>query len=168
MVEQQTPSVLTLNYSANDGSGSGVASKTCTMDGATTLAGHGLDSGQVINLLLELALGSHTFAVNAVDRVANNMAATVTFNLIVTAESIKGDVNIFVGNGMIKDPGTGTSLLAKLNTAADARAAGNCNKASNLYHAFVDAVQAQSGQGIDPVAAAIMIADAQYLIANCP
>ena len=38
--------VLRRNYSANDGTGSGVASTTGSLDGSTTLSGHGLDSGQ--------------------------------------------------------------------------------------------------------------------------
>src|SRR5262245_41465843 len=39
---------LILNYSANDGSGSGVATLTATLDGSGTLAGHGLADGQQI------------------------------------------------------------------------------------------------------------------------
>ena len=40
--------------------------------------------------------------------------------------------------------------------------------ASNIYRAFISGLQAQSGNHVDAVAAAIMIADAQYLIAHCP
>ena len=82
--------------------------------------------------------------------------------------SIKEDVNIFTALGLIKDPGIPTSLLAKLDAAADARARGNCAQASSLYQSFVNALEAQSGKGVDPTAAAIMIADAQFLIAHCP
>ena len=60
------------------------------------------------------------------------------------------------------------SLLSELNAAAAARAKGNCTAAGNIYEAFIDELQAQSGKGVDPTAAAIMIADAQYLIAHCP
>ena len=94
--------VLTLNYSANDGTGSGVASITASLDGSTTLAGHGLDSGQAINLLFELALGPHSFSVEAVDRVTNAGISSLTFTIIVTAESIKQDVEIFLAAGMIR------------------------------------------------------------------
>ncbi len=41
-------------------------------------------------------------------------------------------------------------------------------RSANIYQAFINEVSAQSGKGIDPTAAAIMIADAQYLIAHCP
>ena len=160
--------VLTLNYSVTDTGGSGLDSFTTLLDGAPTLAGHGLASGQAIDLLTELALGMHTFAISAVDKAANTSATTVTFELIVTADSIKMDVAHFLANGQIKSSGEANSLLVKLNAAAAARAAGNCNTAANDYQAFINEVTGQIGKGIDPVAAAIMIADAQYLIAHCP
>ena len=61
--------MLTLDYSASDGLGSGVASLPATLDGLSMLAGHGLGDGQAINLLFELSLGEHTFVVNSKDRV---------------------------------------------------------------------------------------------------
>ena len=67
--------VLTLDYSASDGLGSGVASLTAMLDGSSTLAGHGLGDGQAINLLFELSLGEHTFVVNSQDRVQNGSQA---------------------------------------------------------------------------------------------
>jgi hypothetical protein len=159
--------VLTLNYSATDGVGSGVASTTGSLDGSTTLNGHGLPSGQAISLLTELALGPHSFSVQSVDKVTNSGIKSVSFNIIVTAESIKEDVDIFTAAGLIKSPGIPTSLLAKLNNAADQRAKGKCAQAASHYESFISELQAQSGKGVDPVAAAIMIADAQYLIARC-
>ena len=160
--------VLTLDYSASDGLGSGVASLTATLDGSSTLAGHGLGDGQAINLLFELSLGEHTFVVNSQDRVENGSQQPVTFTIIVTPESIKEDVQIFLNAGLIKDPGTATALLAKLNAAAEAFAKGNCTKAANLYGVFIKLVRAQIPAHIDATAAAIMIADAEYLIAHCP
>jgi hypothetical protein len=161
--------VLTLNYSVSDGAGSGVASISPTMDGSATLAGHGLASGQAINLLTELSLGMHTFTVTAEDNVANVSApVSVTFSIIVTAESIKGDVNQFLASGKIDNAGIATSLLAKLDAAEDARTRGQCNTADNIYNAFIQEVMALSGVHIDPTAASILIADAQYLIAHCP
>ena len=160
--------VLTLNYSVTDTGGSGLDSFTTRLDGAPTLAGHGLASGQAIDLLTELALGMHTFAINAVDKAANPSGASVTFEIIVTADSIKMDVAHFLANGKIRSSGLANSLLATLNSAAAARARGECNTAANDYQAFINEVAAQTGRGIDPVAALIMIADAKYLIAHCP
>ena len=160
--------VLTLDYSANDGAGSGVATTTASLDGSGTLNGHGLPSGQPINLLLELPLGLHSFRVDSADRVTNAANTTVSFTIVVTAESIKEDVTIFAAAGKIKVPGLPTALLATLNSAAEARARGNCAQATSLYEAFIRQLQAQSGKGVDAVAAAIMIADAQYLVVHCP
>jgi len=159
---------LTLNYSENDGTGSGVASATASLDGAATLAGHGLDSGQVINLLTELALGPHSFTVQSTDHVNNLGQSSVSFTIVVTAESIKEDVNQFLAAGLIKNGGLANSLLAKLNAAGDARSRGQCGTAANEYSAFINALQAQAGKGVAANAAAIMIADANFLIANCP
>jgi len=159
---------LTLSFSESDGAGSGVASATASLDGATTLAGHGLASGQAINLLTELALGPHSFTVQSADHVNNAGQSTVSFTIVVTADSIKQDVNQFLAAGLIKNAGLANSLLGKLNAAADARSRGECGTAANQYSAFIDALQAQAGKGVDANAAAIMIADAQFLIANCP
>jgi hypothetical protein len=158
---------LTLDYAVSDGAGSGVKAITPTMDGATTLAGHGLQSGQSINLLTELALGPHTFTVNALDNVGNAGAKSVTFSIIVTAQSIIDDVNQFVASGAITQD-EGTSLVSKLMSAKKARAAGNCPNATTIYRSFISEVQAQSGKKIVPSAAAILIADANYLITHCP
>jgi len=160
--------VLTLDYSASDGAGSGVASTTASMDGSTTLNGHGLADGQAVNLLLDLTLGPHSFTVQAQDHVTNQGLSSVTFTIIVTPDSIKQDVNIFRAAGKIKNDGLAASLLSKLDAAAAARARGDCATAANIYSAFIAELQAQSGQGVDASAAAIMIGDAQYLIANCP
>lgn len=157
---------LTLNYTVTDVC-TGVKTFTPTIDGSTTLAGHGLLSTQMINLLTELSLGPHTFSISAVDNAGNADASSVIFTIIVTPDSIKNDVTQFLAAGKIKNSGLANSLLAKLDAAAKARAGGNCATAANIYQAFINEVNAQSGKGIDATAAAIMIADAQYLIAHC-
>jgi hypothetical protein len=159
---------LTLNYSLTDGAGSGVQSFTPLMDNATTVGNHGLQSGQAIKLLTEMNLGQHTFTVNAIDNAGNENSSSVTFTIVVTADSIKDDVNQFSATGAIRKHGLANSLLAELNAAASARAAGDCAKANNRYQAFIKELQAQIGKGVDATAAVIMIADAQYLIAHCP
>jgi hypothetical protein len=158
---------LTLNYAVSDGAGSGVGSVTPTIDGAGTLAGHGLPSGQAIHLLTELSLGPHTFRVDATDHVANAATRSVTFTIIVTPQSIIDDVNQFAASGAIAQ-NQQTPLLATLNSAAQQYAAHTCAAAENTYQAFINQVQAQAGKAITAAAAAIMIADAQYLINHCP
>ena len=160
---------LTLNYSVSDGTGSGVASSVTTMDGATTLPGPiNLQSGQSIKLLTELTLGPHTFSVKATDNLGNSGSASITFTIVVTPDSIKDDVQQFLQSGAISNHGNANSLVAKLDSAANARARGQCSTAANIYGAFISELHAQSGKHVDAAAAAIMIADAQYLIAHCP
>jgi hypothetical protein len=159
---------LTLDYSTSDGTGSGVASTTTSLDGSSTLNGHDLASGQVINLLTELSLGPHSFTVAGVDNVANAGVSALSFTIVVSPESIKQDVNLFLAAGLIKNGGMANSLLAKLSSAEQARARGNCSPAAHEYDAFIHELQAQAGKGIDASAATIMTADAQYLVSHCP
>lgn len=159
---------LTLAYTVTD-QASGVQSFAPQMDGAATLSdGTGLASGQSINLLTELPLGTHTFSVNGVDNVGNAGSQSVSFSIVVTPDSIKGDVQQFLQTGAIKSSGLANSFLAKLNSAAAAGARGDCSSAADIYGAFINEVLAQSGKGVTAAPAAIMIADAQYLIARCP
>jgi hypothetical protein len=92
----------------------------------------------------------------------------ITFIIVVTAASIKDDVNQALQDGAIKNSGLANSLLAKLNNAADDQTVGRCSRAANSYQAFINELQAQSGNGVAADAAAIMIDDAQFLIAHCP
>ena len=158
---------LVLDYSVTDG-GSGVATVTPTMNGDTMLAGAGLPSGRAILLLTALPLGDHTFAVGAKDNVGNvSPTQSVTFSIVVTPESLIEAITIFEGLGDIKSTLV-KSLLAKLTNAAAKFNSGHCTPAQNLYRAFINEVRAQTGKGITAFAAGILIADAEYLIANCP
>ena len=139
------------------------------MDGAASLPGPiGLQNNQPIKLLSELALGPHTFKVDAVDNLGNPSSTSVTFSIIVTAQSIQDDVTQFVASGQITSSNEGNSLLSTLVSAAKARAANNCPNAKTIYLSFISEVQSQTGKKIDLAAAAIMIADANYLITHCP
>jgi hypothetical protein len=168
MAKEYTHSdTLVLDYSVTDG-GSGVHTVTATMDGNTTLAGEGLPSGRAILLLTTMALGEHTFEVDADDNVGNvSPTASVTFSIVVTPESLIEAISIFEGLGEIK-PVLTKSLLAKLQNAAKKFHAGDCRTAANIYTAFIHEVQAQRNKKITAFAADILITDAQYLIANCP
>jgi hypothetical protein len=99
----------------------------------------------------------------------------------ITPESIKDDVRSALANGSIDNAGVATSLLAKLNAAADARARSTasgsrligCSTAANIYQAFIDEVTAQSASSptrghISAATASQLVSEAQFLIANCP
>ena len=121
----------------------------------------GLQSGQAIDLLTELSLGTHTFSIAAADNLGNTGTTSVTFTIIITPDNIKCDVGQFVGAGAIKNGGIANSLLAQLAAAAAARARGDCSTAANIYRAFINELQAQSGQGVDATASPTMIAAAR-------
>ena len=158
---------LLLDYTVTD-NGSGVSTVTPTMNGSTTVAGNGLPSGQAINLLTSLPLGANTFTVNAVDNVDNaSPPASVTFTIIVTPQSMIDAVNQFQTSDAIGQKAV-KPLLAKLRNAMAKQSKGQCGPAGNMYGAFINQVQAQSGKSITPIAAGILIADALYLIAHCP
>jgi hypothetical protein len=164
-----TPYPHTASLTLYSVTGSDLASYTPKMDGATTLPdGHGLQSGPpAIQLLTEMTVGSHTFSISAVDKIGNTTTSSVVFTIVVTAQSIIDDVNRFAGAGKITTNEV-KSLLSKLNSAAKARAKGNCPNAATIYTSFISEVQAQSGKSIAPAVAAILVGDAQYLIAHCP
>lgn len=160
-------STITLNYGVTDG-GSGVGTVSPTMDGSATVAGGGLASGTSIYLLTSLSLGPHTFMINAADNVNNKSSASVSFTIIVTAQSIIDDVNQFYSSGAINNATVYSGLIQKLNDALAARKAGKCGTAANIYSAFINQVMGQIGKSITSTAGNILIADAQYLIAHCP
>ena len=165
---------IALNYSATDDL-SGVKSLTATLDGQTMVGmpAHGLSSGEKIVLLTEVpTLGPHTFTVTAIDNAGNTTSRSVTFTINVTPSSIQDDVSYFVSTGAIT-PSEGFLLLQRLRAAAALRAIGGCTAANLLrskatYQAFINEVNAQTGKTISAAAAAILITDAHYLMAQCP
>jgi kumamolisin len=158
-------STLTLSYTVTD-TGSGVGTVTPTMNGSGTVGGSTIVNGLAINLLTALPLGPNTFAITAFDKVLNKSSASVVFTITVTPASIINDVTQLQASGAITM--NTNPLLAKLQNALTYETAGDCADAVDLYGAFINLVMAQTGKGITPAAAAILIADAQYLEANCP
>lgn len=162
---------FTIDYSVSDGTGSGVKSAVPDIDGQTTLHDGAttvsVAKGLTVKLLTELTLGTHTFNLNSEDNVDNADTDSVTFSIIVTAQSIKDEVRYFRSIGAITQD-EATSLLQKLNAAANYRAKHDCKDANTIYKNFINELHAQTGKKVTAQAAAILIADAQYLIAHCP
>lgn len=158
---------LTLAYTTSDG-GSGIDGVTATLDGQPTLAGHGLENGQAIDLLSELALGPHTFVVEAADALGHEASATVTFQVVATPASLRDAIRRMFDMGDIEKAGIARSLLAKIDAAEAARLSGDCATAASVLQAFANEVNAQTPQHINAVAAGILLADAAYLSAHCP
>jgi hypothetical protein len=86
----------------------------------------------------------------------------------ITADSIRADVRGALASGAVDNAGIAAALLAQLNAAAAARTAGQCATAANIYNAFINAVNAQSGKHITAGTAAQLVSEAQFLIAHCP
>jgi hypothetical protein len=138
--------------------GSGVASSAATLDGMP-LASKTVD-------LLTMALGTHLFSVQATDRLGQSATSNVNFSVSVTGSSIEEELTIFYRRGMV-DTASEKSLYAILDAAAIAARSGNCDEAVVGYEAFVNAV-GRAGAGVAPAAARILIADATFLMKNCP
>ncbi len=153
---------LILDYTVTD-PGSGVSEVDPTLDGAALVAGHGLGSGQPIDLLTELTLGMHTFTVVASDNLDNRDTTSVQFDIVVTPESIEEDVNLLAAAGKIA-PNQVSPLLRKLDQAKDAVDARGCRAGFGMYLGFANQVSSQSGKGIDSDAASVLVADAKYLM----
>ncbi|TMD68096.1 MAG: hypothetical protein E6I84_02410 [Chloroflexi bacterium] len=86
----------------------------------------------------------------------------------VTTNSMRQAINQFLASGLIKNAGIANSLIAKLNAVDVARAIGDCITAANIAQAFIHELQAQVGKSVDAAAGSTLIADAKFLIANCP
>jgi 2',3'-cyclic-nucleotide 2'-phosphodiesterase/3'-nucleotidase len=153
------PAFLKLDFSATDN----IAVKTIVAN----LDGKAVSNGQVIDLYtLALAPVHHTLEVTATDYYGNASTQAVTFDVIATNQSLKDSVNRFYAEGKIKDAGVRDGLLDKLNTAQMYLNSGNTKAATNSLNAFINQVNAQSGKKITKEAAALLIADAKYVIAN--
>jgi hypothetical protein len=159
--------LLTLGYTVTD-EGAGVASVVPTLDGLSNIAGHGLQSGQVLDLLTELELGQHEFEIVATDGVGNAASPnSVNFKVTVTAESLVAEVDRFATSGHIKGKALPIVLKITAQIAAQGQTRGNCRFARMAYGLFIRQVRSHSPKKIAASAAAIMIRDAEYLIAHC-
>ena len=170
---------LTLNYSDDDGTGSGVDATTiaASADSQSALlfcnSATCLNSGQ--SLYLEsMSLGPHTFSVYGADNLGNAGTNSVTFTIAVTPDSLLGDVTDLANLGCISN--ISQSLTAKISAAKALVAKGHTQAAINTLAALINEVLAQAGKHIattchDPNGRAFdsvqfLIGDAQYLIAT--
>jgi 2',3'-cyclic-nucleotide 2'-phosphodiesterase (5'-nucleotidase family) len=152
------PNFLTLDFSAADAV-SGVRSIWADLDGAPVA------NGQVIDLY-GLSLGDHTLTVYAVDKAGYSASKSVTFSVAATIQSAIAGVNRFYAEGKIDNAGVANSLLQKLENAQAALDKGQTGAAVNKLEAFINEATAQSGQHVAPDAAALLVADARWVIAH--
>jgi len=150
--------VLQLTFTASDAmSGIAAGSPVATLDGTAVANGQSVP-------LLTLSLGTHTLSVSAIDQAGNPGARIVTFRVKATIDSLMAAVNAFTSQGTI-DPRVAHSLQAKLSDALQAMDKGNVSAVRGSLSDFANAVSAKSGSGIASDAAAVLLADNQYVLA---
>ena len=120
-------------------------------------------------VLHELVPGGHTLTVNATDRAGNSSSAMVTFTVKADLPSLVKAVDYFHDRGMIDNDGVYNALMAKLQAiTASIDRKGKQDSAANVLQAFINDVTAQSGKHITTEAAALLIADAQWILDHPP
>ncbi len=148
------PEKITLDFNAVDDT-SGVKTLEAKLDGVV------VTNGQIIDFYT-LALGDHTFEVKAVDNAGNEATTTVAFSITATTDSLAASLNRFFSEGKIDNAGILNSLLKKLEMK------GNSKNFANKLQAFINEVEAQSGKHVTAEAAALLKADALWVIAHLP
>lgn len=164
---------LVLNYSVDDGAGSGVDAATVVpkMD-SQTAAQFGTSLANLATIYLEsMSLGTHTFSVDASDNLANTGTHNVTFTITVTFDSLGKDVTNLTLLGCISS--ISQSLSSKISAAQSLYAKGQIQTSINVLQAAIYEVQAQAGKHIattcgDPSGrtfnpVTLLVGDIQYL-----
>ena len=151
--------VVSVDFGATDAP-SGVVAITALVDGSMAVA-----DGQALDLHA-LALGDHTLVVRAVDWYGNEGMASVTFTITTSVDSLISSVEQLYESGEISKAGVANSLIAKLERVFANLDYGRTAVAMRGLAAFINEVTAQSGKAISPSAAALLIADAESLIAQ--
>ena len=150
--------MLRISFSVSDATSGVAGNPTATLDGAP------VTNGQTIQLLT-VPLGSHRLSVSAIDLAGNPAAQSVTFQVKATVDSLVAAVKTFAAQGLISSQ-TAHSLLSKLADAKQALDRGNLTAARNNLGQFRSQVSAQTGKAIDPVAAAILLADTDDVLSG--
>ncbi len=153
--QYDTAASLPVVVSATD-TGSGVASSATTLNGAA--------APQVIETFV-LGPGVHVLTITARDHLGHEASAAVSFRVRATAASLRTNVVNAGTSGTISDPAVLQGLLDKLDAAAQSHLKGKHAAEWKQLEAFVLQVEAQSGQGIDPALAALLIAYAKDIVA---
>jgi 2',3'-cyclic-nucleotide 2'-phosphodiesterase (5'-nucleotidase family) len=149
---------LTFNFGATD-MPAGVKKIEAKLDGSL------VNNGQSLDLFI-LALGEHTFTVNAWDKAGNQSTQSVKFSVIATVPSLQASVTRFYTESKITNSGTYNAMLKTLKTAQDSVAKGKTSATISKLQDFIALVQSVSGKQITTDAANQLIADAQWVIAH--
>ncbi|MDA8347082.1 MAG: hypothetical protein M0Z66_16710 [Thermaerobacter sp.] len=120
-------------------------------------------NGEAIQLW-QLPLGQVPLSVTATDNAGNIADQSVNFTVTTSIASTEDLVGRFTSAGLIADGGLAESLAAKLHAADSSQSRGSQMAAVNALGALVNEVYAQTGKGIAPDAAAVLLRDALYVL----
>jgi hypothetical protein len=149
-----------IQWTASDGAlGSGVASESATLDGASAARGLALD-------MFLLGPGDHAVVVTAADNLGNTRVVTRNFEIHATAASLLTNLTRLFNEGKIARPGIYNSLSAKVAAALRAHERGQHSVEANILGAFINELEAQSGKAVDATMADLLISFAEDLIAT--
>jgi pimeloyl-ACP methyl ester carboxylesterase len=113
--------------------------------------------------LLWMDLGMHTVTITASDVAGWSVTDTGSFELIATLESLQGTVERLCTLGLIDNRGVCNALVQKIQAAIRKRDSGQLQVAAANVNAFINQVEAQTQKHIPTQAAALLVADAQYV-----
>jgi 2',3'-cyclic-nucleotide 2'-phosphodiesterase (5'-nucleotidase family) len=150
--------LLTINFKVVD-EGAGLQAVFAYLDGVEVQNGDVIDQAT-------LALGDHTFTVNAIDKAGNMASQSVTFMVHAWIGSLKASVERYYKEGLIQPKGVKTSLMAKLDTAQRFYDRGNEKMVKKAIEEFIRYVNAQRGQHIQPAVADLLVSDAKWFLAH--
>lgn len=147
----------TVTYTGNAGSYDVAATVAITCAAADDLSGIASDTcADLSGPAYTFGLGTTSFSASAEDVAGNTGSASGSFEVTASLDGLCTLVRRFVSHR-----GVANSLCAKTSAAARAR---NDNAHDGALGAFINEVEAQSGQKIDPADALVLITIANALI----
>lgn len=146
-----------------------VSPNPVALNGAATVASGAADglSGMVsqgCDPLDTSSAGAKSVTCTATDSAGNTNNTTASYTVLSPAEQI--DALITTINSFNLGGGTANSLTSKLNNATKSLGKGNTNAACNQVDAFINQVNALSGNQLTPAQAAQLLASANQLKAS--
>lgn len=137
-----TPSTTLFNFTATDG-GSGVASKSATLDGTPILDGATIDA-------FFLNAGFHTLTAVATDNIGNEGTTSRQFRVSATIPGLKAAMDRGYLLKLVTIPKKDNPYQTKLDSAAKALAAGKISTAKQNLSSLVNQLTKYVGSGLDP------------------
>jgi hypothetical protein len=131
-----------LTYGFDDGTGSGVASYTVTLDGAAAPGGLVLDT-------FLIPAGKHSIELKATDNVGNSGSTTHNFRVRATSASLLSNHDRAWTLGLITSRSEYLRMRANLEGAVRAHDAGKHGVEPNYLSAYRDQLSAQRGRTVD-------------------